>query len=172
MENNHDKFIDGLNYIQSSLAIHNIWASDESTQITKDEKKMTDHLIEAIQTNYTTVRVKYDKNGVLYTFKVLRDLILEPGDLVLIESTRGFFRTVEVVSVDKNPDIDYEAPFEYKWIVSKVDLSDYQNIKQREQQILDKIEFLKRQQKQQSVIDASGLLGVHISNLQMLGKME
>ncbi len=135
------------------------------------EKKMTEHLIDALQTNFTTVKVKYtEKDRQLYTFKVSKDLTLDVGDLVLIQNnTDTFYRTVEVVKVDDVSDIDYNAPFDYKWVVSKVDLKSFKTLLKQEQTLLAEIEIIKKRNKRAEVLSNAGLSQIDIDHLLIIG---
>lgn len=133
--------------------------------------KNVDHLIDAIQNNYRTIKVKYESNGATYTFKVSNDIEVEVGDFVLVQSANNqYYRTVEVVSIDNEIDINFEADFKYKWVVSNVDFTKYNKQIDNEKILVSKIEDLRRRQQRQLVLQESGLTAVDLSNLQQLGE--
>ncbi len=133
--------------------------------------KNVDHLIDAIQNNYRTIKVKYESSNTTYTFKVSNDIEVEIGDFVLVQSANNqYYRTVEVVSIDNEIDINFEADFKYKWVVSNVDFTKYNKQIDNEKILLSKIEDLRRRQRRQVVLQESGLTAIDLSNLQQLGE--
>ena len=72
-----------------------------------------------------------------YLFKTT-DQTLAVGDLCVVPTdTRHGFTVVKLVEVDAEPDMD--SQLEHKWIVGKVDVSQYFETKAQEQRILDKV---------------------------------
>jgi len=74
--------------------------------------------VRAVHVNYEP-----DRDDKSYSFKTLDETII-PGDFVIIPTdTRHKMTIGKVIAVDV--DIDYDAPFQMKWIIGKVDQSQY-----------------------------------------------
>lgn len=82
-------------------------------------------MISLINGKFTTTQVLFDNGGKRYTYKT--DIPLEVGDQVVVE-VRHELKIVRVVHVDETPRLDANAPWEYRWIVSKVDYEGYQKL--------------------------------------------
>lgn len=66
----------------------------------------------------------------LYTYKVTPELhaLLRSGDSIIVPaSSQGAqqFSVAKIWMVHPAPQIDYDAPFEYKWVVQKIDIATY-----------------------------------------------
>lgn len=57
---------------------------------------------------------------------------VEVGDMVVVESPHNGFVIVDVEEVDNDPVLDTNAGFSYKWVVQKVDTTEYYKHKERE----------------------------------------
>lgn len=81
-----------------------------------------------------------------YTYKAKKSLKLQPGDAVVVPSARGLGIKIGLVhSVQEVPDIDLDAPFEYKWIVDKVDTTEYDKTLTEERQFMQLAQEAERQ---------------------------
>jgi len=60
----------------------------------------------------------------LYTYKAKKSLGLQVGQTVMVERD-DMLAFATVVKVHDVPEIDLDAPFDYKWIVNKVDRAEY-----------------------------------------------
>jgi len=68
------------------------------------------------------VRVAFASGNQLYTYRT--PIVLSPKDTVVIPTPRGY-DLAKVHSMEDNPKLD--VPYEYKWIVQKVDFTEYRN---------------------------------------------
>lgn len=121
------------------------------------------HLLSLLQEGFTTVHVQFpsemthpqvrDANnglqrrsralsqlageeecsGKAYTYKARLEDKLQVGDYVVVDTPREGFKIVRVVGVDPSPVIDVNSPFEYKWVVQKIDTTTYDAIQANEQ---------------------------------------
>ena len=66
------------------------------------------------------VRVAFASGSQLYTYRT--PVVLSPKDTVVIPTPRGF-DLAKVHSMEDNPKLN--VPYEYKWIVQKVDFTEY-----------------------------------------------
>ena len=134
---------------------------------------MSKHIIEALQSNYTTVKVTYVDRGQRYTFKVTNELAstLVVGDLVLVESTQGYLRSVRVESIDAFPDINFKASFAYKWVIQKLDLSEYHMLLAQEGHLVLELEKVQRQQAKEKILFNTGISGAELNRLYDMGKV-
>ena len=72
-----------------------------------------------------------------YTFKTL-DQTIKVGDLVIVPTDTRFNFTVNKV-IDVDVEVDFDAPFAFKWIVAKFDIENYENILSMEAAAIDVI---------------------------------
>lgn len=106
------------------------------------------NLIAALTTTLSTVGVQFkDANGVAYgrTYTYKTDLELKVGDEVVIDAPSTGLTVVVVAEVHTVADIDEDAGFNYKWIISKVDLEQHNARIEKEAELVE--EFAKVQQK-------------------------
>jgi hypothetical protein len=108
------------------------------------------HIISLMQGAYTTVDVRFEPYGKLYTYKTR--ITLTKGDWAVVK-VNAFYKTVEVVYVHSAPKIDFDAAFEYKWIVCKVQTEAYDKIVQEEAELQDRLDTLDRLEKRQSLLN-------------------
>lgn len=105
------------------------------------------HLVTLLQKNFRTVGVEFPTTpNKPYTYKT--DIDLAVDDLVVV-CVNGKYSIAKVVRVDVRPRIDYDAPFEYKWIVQKVESKAYEARVAHEEQIreeLDEVEHMHQRQ--------------------------
>lgn len=100
------------------------------------------HLLALLQSGYTTIQVKFDNTPKTYTYKARCHI--EIGDRVIVDTPRNGLTLVEVVGIDKAPRIDIDADFTYKWIVQKVDRTDYDRIVEQEKAFMDTLQEIER----------------------------
>jgi hypothetical protein len=99
------------------------------------------HLVSLIDGEYTTVAVRFDAASKLYTYKTR--LKLQRNDWVIV-SVNDVLKVVQVVQVHATPQIDFEAKFDYKWVVQKVDMSDYNTTLAAEAKLVEHIDAMER----------------------------
>lgn len=76
--------------------------------------------------DYITIGCTFESNRHrLYTYKTI-DRSIKPGDFCVVETSSGF-NCVRVERVDEEPKVD--GPYNYKFIVSKVDTAEYDKLK-------------------------------------------
>ena len=88
-----------------------------------------------------SVRVTFNSNGREYTYKTLMDF--EVGDLAVVEVS-NHFKVVEVVAVDLVPNLSVDSEIEYKWIVQKLDTTDYESCISSEKALSDNLRVLQQ----------------------------
>lgn len=112
------------------------------------------HLVALLQTGYTTVHVTFDSacRSQAYVYKAPTKMGVAVGDMLVVPA-RDAFQVGWVKSVDKSPKIDVKAPFEYKWVVQKVDTTQYTDQTQREAQALEQLEDAQRAEAQRKAME-------------------
>jgi len=88
-------------------------------------------MVSALQSNMRTIKVSFTHGlhegsksaGKLYTYKT-RDESIKEGDWVVVFAANEY-KVCYVHSVDLIPDIDVDAKSAYKWVVQKVDPTQY-----------------------------------------------
>lgn len=85
------------------------------------------NIISIIQQDFFTVGVKFDGTSQIYTYKVPNSVKLEKDDHVVTRraGTKAGYGVAKVVRIDEVPQIDLDAPYEYAWIVQRVDATGY-----------------------------------------------
>lgn len=84
-----------------------------------------------------TIEVQFSGEPKRYVYKTLDDSIVE-GDSVVVLPPKGLSiaKVTKVHSVNK---IDLNAPYSYKWIVSKVDTTQYNQLLEKEEAFEDSL---------------------------------
>jgi hypothetical protein len=100
------------------------------------------HLLALIQNGYTTVQVRFDNTPKTYTYKARGHI--EVGDCVIVDTPRNGLTLAHVVGVDKLPRIDIDADFTYKWIVQRVDRTEYDRTMEQEKAFMDTLQEIER----------------------------
>lgn len=132
------------------------------------------HLASLLQEGFTTVKVMYGNIPDLregthtlekrYTFKTFLDL--KPGDVVVVPDNayNKNYSVAMVNSVDAAPDIDFDADFEYKWIIDKVNMEQYEKVLQTEEAQVKALQKMRAEQVRQTALE--GLKAVYGNNLE------
>lgn len=116
------------------------------------------HLYTLLDSTYTTIKVVFGKvarskpplkmeRGEIalnetseqsaFTYKVRKDSGIKVDDAVIVESPQNGLQIVRVVEVHDTPQIDLDAPFEYKWIIQRVDRTEHDEQVAKERQFND-----------------------------------
>ena len=115
----------------------------------------TDYRVELFQEEtMQTVGIVFDRpadphnlkssDGKVYTYKAPIDLMLAVGDQVVVQVSQET-KVVTVVEVHDIPNIDYtNSSIHYKWIVCKVDFSEYNKLLEQERIIRQNLRQLAR----------------------------
>lgn len=85
------------------------------------------NILSSLQPGVITVEVAIPGAPRFYTYKALEAWGLEPGDEVVVPA-RGMFVVGTVAEVNQHFKADLNVPFQYKWIVQKVDFTKYNNL--------------------------------------------
>jgi hypothetical protein len=83
------------------------------------------HLLTLLQEGYTTISVVYSKaDARSYTYKASTAMNLQPGDRVVVPANEEM-KVAHVTAVHAEPQIDFTAPYALKWVVQRVDMTEY-----------------------------------------------
>jgi hypothetical protein len=108
-----------------------------------------------------------------YTFKTM-DQTLTKGDIVVVPTgTRHGFTCVKIIDV--NVPIDTQGSIEYKWIVGKVDLEQYEKILAVEETVMAKIrnaEVARQRKQMRADLGEMGDLGLDDDVLMIEGRSD
>lgn len=109
-------------------------------------------LITLLQENYTTVGAEFPTSpGRVYTYKTdIKDL--KVGDLAVVK-VKEEFNIVKIVRVDKTPQIDVKANYEYKWLIQKVNVEAYDERLKVEDEVLQTLGDIEREQQRSALVD-------------------
>jgi hypothetical protein len=91
-------------------------------------------------------------NGRDYCYKVPKSWDLQAGDHAVVIGRNGCLAVVLVTRVDALPDIDVDADFNYKWLVSKVDLTEHDALVEREKSFSDTMLEIERVKQRESLV--------------------
>ena len=96
------------------------------------------HLVPHLVENVKTVAAVFGKGTREYTYKT--DLELEKEQLVIVEAGSSF-SIAQIVAIHDTPQIDINAKFEYKWVVSTLDsiMEKHRDLKMREMKFVDSL---------------------------------
>lgn len=137
------------------------------------------HILSMLQTGYTTIKVVYNIPKAVvtdptcslpkdvqkgYTFKTAIDV--EVNDLVVVPHDKNGLAICQVVEVHKEPELDLDAPYDYKWVIDKIDLTTYQHLLKAEQKGLEGLRKLEVQKRKADILE--GLKGLHGDSLEAL----
>lgn len=122
--------------IEARLMHHGIdyWIRDSTPaeikpatpQPRKDHSVNVTHLLTLMQKDFTTVQVSIpNEKGRPYTYKAALSMDLKVMDKVVIYGGERL-TCGTVTKVDKEPQVDFDAPYDLKWVVQKIDLAPYE----------------------------------------------
>lgn len=119
-------------------------------------------IVAALQSGYVSIKVRflqYSQHGLsrewsekLYTYKALASWNIQPEDRVIVDSPKDGLVVVKVESVSAEPDLNFADVGNFKWVVQKVDRSQYDAITQQETELTRKVQSLLRKQAQEKFI--------------------
>ena len=81
-----------------------------------------------------------DKSNREYTYKVLIDIKFQVGDFVVVEINIGY-KLVVIKAVHDVPAIDYNAKYEYRWLIDTVALDPYIELRKSEKQLKKQLDL-------------------------------
>lgn len=140
--------------------------------------KNMNHLVSLLQEGYTTVKVEFGSIGQIppidyvldepwngaqahqqparatqqrYTYKCFFDC--KVGDVVVVPPTGKGLGLATVVAVDPEPDLNFEGDIEYKWLIAKVDFTQYINVQGKETALIRGLRDVERQKERQALLD-------------------
>jgi len=130
------------------------------------------HLFALLDQSYVTISVEFDRTARTekrdmvrpneerlaerhqrYTYKAPKDAGIAVDDAVVVESPSNGLCIVRVVEVHQTPQIDLDAPFEYKWIVQKVDRTGYDERVARERKFADMMLEVERTRQREQLMN-------------------
>lgn len=125
--------------------------------------------IELFQDNFTTVNVCFGnyplnqaKNKPIYTYKVPNTLQLVAGDFAVVQVGTDM-KVVTVLEVHDTPKINYNADFDYTWIVSKIETTEYRKLIEQDIRLVEELnELAFRRQKQDLIKELEAEFGTGV----------
>ena len=112
------------------------------------------------------VNVTFEPSGGKYTYLSLQKL--EVGDKVIVDTPRAGLTVVTVTAVDVGWDID--ANFNYKFIVGKVDMTQYHELTEAIEEVKDIIESQRREAARQTMMAHLGLKASAVKKIEKVVK--
>lgn len=109
------------------------------------------HLLSLLQEGYTTIQVEFEGSQKTYTYKAMGEI--KEDDQVIVDSPFTGYTVVKVVGVDAFPRIDLDKEWTYKWIVQKIDDTEYKEIQVREKDFNDAILAVERVRQREILIN-------------------
>lgn len=99
------------------------------------------HKEELLLNDYYTVGVRFaspdlsrDRPGQSYTYKVDKRMSIEVEDFVVV-FVRDEYKVVYVHRVDEIPRLDFDAPYSYNYVVQRVNLELFNELKERSKKL-------------------------------------
>jgi hypothetical protein len=142
-----------------------------NTFITSNNTKQIDmdtnlvHLITLLQKNYTTCKVRFEGTNKGYTYKMAKDSGIEVGDFVVVDANDQLSAGV-VLEVHDEAQIDFKAPYAYKWIVQKIDMTAYKEQVRKETEVIAMLKVEQRRQEQEDALNK--LLGTNVNREELM----
>lgn len=141
-----------------------------NTLITSNTKQSTmdnnlTHLLTLLQTGYTTCKVQFEGTQRSYTYKVSTDVGLKVGDFVVVDANDQLSAGV-VTEVHETAQIDFKAPYAYKWIVQVINMAPYLEQTAREEKVLAMLKTEQRRAEQEEALNK--LLGSNINREELM----
>lgn len=99
-----------------------------------------------------TVGVKFTARECTYTYKTR--LALAAGDEVVVETPSNGLQVVTITRVDEEPDFDVNSVIDYKWIVCKVDRTEYDAALARDAELHKEIAKVQRRNHREAAKNA------------------
>jgi hypothetical protein len=141
-----DEYKESLNYTNEFDSID---IDFNPTQ--KGDTMKTNHLISLLQEDYTTVKVRFSQDNSktfnspkLYTYKTREKFSVDDYAVVMVA---GHLQIVKVEEVDDCIDLDFDSGIEYRWIVQRIDLANYETLMEQEKEVSDLIRKAENKQK-------------------------
>lgn len=136
----------------------------------------TRQMIAMLQEDYYTVGVQFKRGSQLslkdYTYKVPRKITLQLKDEVVVFTPIDGAAMAIVTRIDDRPVLDLEGSKSYKWIVQKVDFSEYNKKTQTEKALFDLFSrYQYTKQRQDLHADVLNTLG-EVDRYEFLGILE
>lgn len=132
------------------------WANEQQKQTTKETTmSKPNHLISLLQNDFTTVEVLFPNSNSSYTYKVPLSMVqegLKPLDMVVVPARSGF-SVATVYTIHDSPQIDLDAPFEYRWIVQKVDTTAYDTRILREREFTESMKAIEKEKRKAEALE-------------------
>ena len=147
-------------------SLENYETNTETEKPNEVKTMKTENIASLMIEGLRTVSVEFAQgaNRHPYTYKTLIEDI-EVDDVVVVYVS-GVPKCAHVIGVDKTPKIDVDSNTNYKWIVCKVDETEYEETKKREKEFADHL--LELQQKnvvQNATVMLAEKLGIEKSDL-------
>lgn len=119
------------------------------TKETGEEVMNTNNMVNCLYENLNAVQVKFNEHSQkTYTYKTFDHY--EVGDKCIVESPNDGYVVVEVVDTDASL---LEANHRFKWVVQKVDDSNYKELNRKEDIAVKEISKLVREEKRRQTAD-------------------
>ena len=105
-----------------------------------------------------TVRLDSASSNKTYTYKTVLDV--KEGDKVIVDSPSSGMVIVDVIEAVPAIETNLDFGFQVKWIVSKVDIENYEECKEMERKALKQINMLKYTNKRKELLkDLTEVIG-------------
>jgi hypothetical protein len=87
-----------------------------------------------------------------YVYKAPLTENVKVDDYVVVHTPQHGLAIAKVVKVDEVPDIDLDAPFDYKWIVQRIDRESYNERLEREKRFAASMLEVERQEQREKLV--------------------
>ena len=122
-------------------------------------------LLNLLADNFNTIGVRFKTSQGLspkeYTYKAPKHWEFVEGDEVVVNSPIDGNVVTVVTRVDEVPKLHIDSPFQYKWVVCKVNMDAYNSFKEKEDALKEEVEKLqhkaKRERALSELMDSLGL---------------
>jgi len=120
----------------------------------QEEKEMQNHMVELLLENFYTIGIRFNNSAKVYTYKVAKDIeLLADEDQVIVATTSGF-EIVNVTRVDEGMNIDLSSDIKYKFIVQKLDRTQYDELCDKDKNVAGVIAKGAAEAKRKELVEA------------------
>lgn len=117
-----------------------------------NKKVESTHAVELLTDDYYTVGVVFNGCSKSYTFKVDNSIELEESDMVVVFALSRF-TVATVLEVHKEQQIDFDADYQYSYIVQKVDTELFDKLNERSTKIRTALTELSRRKLKRELLE-------------------
>lgn len=100
------------------------------------------YILSLFDSGLKTVAAVFKGGSQVYTYKTHTDFTV--GDYAIVHTPSNGFQVVQITQVHDTPDLDPDSRVDYKWIVQKLDVTEYDKLVARDEELAVKVKDAQR----------------------------